>query len=159
MTHRKKQTGPGFDSPQLHKIEENKMPGIFLPPAAAALAKSQSAIVGANVAAPTLSGYGVAIAPILSLLPVISTEIGVILAGITPSGAVAPPSKLTITNCNLALTQVAAISTLIAATTVQSIALAGAPSPTYAPSAAQVTSQLTSLTNLIQTQIVAPQLA
>tara|TARA_R110002051_G_C8476067_1_gene460839 strand:- start:130 stop:585 length:456 start_codon:yes stop_codon:yes gene_type:complete len=139
--------------------EETNMPGIFLPPAAAALAETNTAIVGSNVATPLLAGYGGAIAPILSLLPAISAKIGIILAGITPSGAVAPPSKLTITSCNLALTQIGVISTLIAATTVQSIAIAGAPSPTYAPSAAQVTSQLASLTNLIQTQIVAPQLA
>lgn len=133
------------------------MPGILLPPATVALVAAQSAATAAQIATPTLSAYGGAIAPVPGFLTVISTNIGIILTAITPSGAVAPPAKLTIVNCQTVLTNVGVIASLIAATIVQSVALLGAPSPTYAPSAASVAAQLVSLASFIQIGFVLPQ--
>ena len=156
MTRLRKQTRPEFDSPQLHKIEENKMPGPLTPPAIAAKGFITVSLPISTAATAALSTYGAVIAPVIANLASATASITTIHAILTPLGAVAPPSKVGMNITAAALSQIVTVNATIAATTVQSVAAVGLPSPTFPVSAALVTSQLTALEAFISTGLVLP---
>ena len=135
------------------------MSSILLPPAQAAFTAVNSSIPLASAAAGAASGYGCAIATVITNLTIATTNITTILTTITPARPMGPPSLLTIPNCNNALAQLTTINASIATATTASVVLLGLPDPATFPTlAATVVTQITTLAPFINTAFVVPQL-
>ena len=135
------------------------MPGKLLPPAIAAKGFVDSAIPINVTATAALSGYGGAIAPAITALASATTSITTIqtrLSLATPP-PISPPSRIGINTTAAILSQITTVNATIAATTTQSVAAAGAPSPTFPASAALVGTQLLAISTAISVGLIVPQ--
>ena len=132
------------------------MSGLFLPLSKIALKAANTALQAANLGPAALSGYAGALSPALTSLPVVTTNVNLILAKLPPL-AIGPPNLINITNCNIINSTVALTTTNIASATAQSVAAVGAPSPTFPAAAALVITNCTTLVTQIQTLLVVPQ--
>ena len=133
------------------------MPGIFLPPAVAAKGFVDSAITINTTATAALSTYGGAITPAVTALASATTSITTIQTALAPLGAITPPFKIGVNITGAILAQIVTVNATIVATTAQSIAAAGFPSPTFPASAALVGTQLSSISAAIQSGLILPQ--
>ena len=129
----------------------------LLPPAVAAKGFVDSAISINNTATSALSGYGAAIAPAIVALTSATTSINAIQAFLIPVGAIAPPSKIGVNITGSILAQIVTVNATIAATTAQSVAAVGVPSPTFPSSAALVNTQLKAISSAIKLGLIIPQ--
>ena len=135
------------------------MPGKLLPPAIAAKGFVDSAIPINVTATAALSGYGGAIAPAITALASATTSITTIqttLSLVTPP-PISPPSKIGVNTTAAILAQITTVNATIAATTAQSVAAVGAPSPSFPASAALVGTQLLAISTAISVGLIAPQ--
>jgi hypothetical protein len=135
------------------------MPGKMLPFATAALTAANAGLVSANAGVPALSGYAGVIAPAVAALATVNTQVSLIQVQLPPLALITPPFKLSIGSCIAVLSTSALCTTNIATTTIQSVAAAGLPSPTYAANAAVVVANFTTLIGQIQALLVTPQIA
>ena len=135
------------------------MAGVLLPPAIAAKGFVDSAIPINTTATAALSGYGGAITAAATALASATTSITVIQTALIPSGAISPPAKIGLNITGAILAQIATVQGTIVATTAQSIAAAGAPSPTFPASAALVGTQLAAISSAITLGLITPQSA
>jgi len=137
------------------------MASVLLPNATAAAAALNTALPIAVAATGAGSGYGGAIAPVLSVnLPAVTTNITAILTAITPAGPMGPPSLLTIPDCNKALTDVTTLATVtIPAATTSSVVLLGLPDPaTFPVNALKVQTDIAKLITFVTKNFVTPQI-
>ena len=133
------------------------MASILLPPAIAAKGFVDTAIVTNTSATLAASGYGGAITPAVTALASATTSITAIQTALTPIGETTPPAKIWVNITGAILAQIVTVNATIVATTTQSVASAGAPSPTFPASAALVDTQLKAILSAIQTQLITPQ--
>ena len=137
------------------------MASVLLPNATAAAAALNTAVPIAVAATAAGSGYGGAIAPVLSAnLPAVTTNITAILTAITPANPQGPPSLLTIPNCNKALADVTTLATItIPAATASSVVLLGLPDPaTFPINALKVQTDIAKLITFVTKNFVIPQI-
>jgi len=135
------------------------MPGKLLPPAIAAKGFVDSAIPINVTATAALSGYGGAIAPAITALASATTSITTIqtrLSLATPP-PISPPSRIGVNTTAAILAQITTVNATIAATTAQSVAVVGAPSPSFPASAALVGTQLLAISAAISVGLIVPQ--
>ena len=135
------------------------MPGKLLPPAIAAKSFVDSAIPINVTATAALSGYGGAIAPAITALASATTSITAIqtrLSLATPP-PISPPSRIGVNTTAAILSQITTVNATIAATTAQSVAAVGAPSPSFPASAALVGTQLLAISAAISVGLIVPQ--
>ena len=135
------------------------MPGKLLPPAIAAKGFVDSAIPINVTATAALSGYGGAIAPAITALASATTSITTIqtrLSLATPP-PISPPSRIGVNTTAAILSQITTVNATIAATTAQSVAVVGAPSPSFPASAALVGTQLLAISAAISVGLIVPQ--
>jgi len=135
------------------------MPGKLLPPAIAAKGFVDSAIPINVTATAALSGYGGAIAPAITALASATTSITTIqtrLSLATPP-PISPPSRIGVNTTAAILAQITTVNATIAATTAQSVAAVGAPSPSFPASAALVGTQLLAISAAISVGLIVPQ--
>ena len=135
------------------------MPGKLLPPAIAAKGFVDSAIPINVTATAALSGYGGAIAPAITALASATTSITTIqtrLSLATPP-PISPPSRIGVNTTAAILAQITTVNATIAATTAQSVAAVGAPSPSFPASAALVGTQLLAISTAISVGLIVPQ--
>ena len=135
------------------------MPGKLLPPAITAKGLVDSAIPINVTATAALSGYGGAIAPAITALASAVTSITTIqttLSLATPP-PISPPSRIGINTTAAILSQITTVNATIAATTAQSVAAVGAPSPSFPASAALVGTQLLAISTAISVGLIVPQ--
>ncbi len=133
------------------------MASILLPPAIAAKGFIDAAIPINVTATAALAGYGAAIVPAVTAITSAGTSIGIIQTTLLPSGAIQPPAKIGLNTTATILAQIATIQGTIVATIPQSVAVAGAPSPSFLASAALVGTQLATLSAAIFTTLITPQ--
>ena len=133
------------------------MASILLPPAIAAKGFVDTAIATNASATLAASGYGGAITPAVTALASATTSITAIQTVLTPIGATTPPAKIGVNITGAILAQIVTVNATIVATTTQSVASAGAPSPTFPTSANLVTEQLEAISESIQTGLIEPQ--
>jgi len=133
------------------------MASVLLPPAVAAKGFVDSAIPINVTATAALSGYGGAIAAAVTALASATASITAIQTVLTPIGATTPPAKIGVNITGAILAQIVTVNATIVATTTQSVAAAGAPSPTFPASAALVGTQLSTISAAIQTGLITPQ--
>ena len=133
------------------------MPSILLPPAIAAEKAMKLSVELSRTAEAALAGYGAAIAPVIANIVAANGFITAIQTPLSAVGAIAPPALIGVNVTAAVFTQLAVISTGITATIPQSIAAAGAPSPTFPVSAALVTTQIESVAKFIKKFLVDPQ--
>ena len=133
------------------------MASILLPPAIAAKGFVDTAIVTNTSATLAASGYGGAITPAVAALASATTSITAIQTVLIPIGATTPPAKIGVNITGAILAQIVTVNATIVATTTQSVASAGLPSPTFPASAALVDTQLKAILSAIQTQLITPQ--
>ena len=136
--------------------EETNVPGILLPPAIVAKTSVVTSIPIAQISITLLAGYMGGMAAVIANLVVASASITTLQAALTPAGAVSPPAKVGVNTCIAAVTQITTINASIVAAGVQSIALVGAPSPTFPVAGQLVVTQLTALDTFITTLMVVP---
>ena len=133
------------------------MASILLAPAIAAEEFVNTAIATNTSATLAASGYGGAIVPAVTALASATTSITAIQTVLIPIGATTPPSRIGINITGSILAQIVTVNATIVATTTQSVASAGAPSPTFPTSANLVTEQLEAISESIQTGLIEPQ--
>ena len=133
------------------------MASILLPPAIAAKGFVDTAIVTNTSATLAASSYGGAITPAVTALASATTSITAIQTALTPIGATTPPAKIGVNITGAILAQIVTVNATIVATTTQSVASSGLPSPTFPASAALVDTQLKAILSAIQTQLITPQ--
>ena len=133
------------------------MSSILLPPAIIAKGLVTTSIPISITATAALAGYAGVVSVVITNLALATTSITLIQTTLTPSLAIAPPSKIGLNITASALAQIVTVNATIAATAVQAVAIAGLPSPTFPVSAALVTTQLTALEGFITTFLVLPQ--
>ena len=133
------------------------MASVLLPPAIAAKGFVDSAITVNVTATAALSTYGGAITPAVASLTSATTSITAIQTALTPLGAIAPPFVIGINVTAAILAQIVTVNATIVATTTQSVATLGAPSPTFPASAALVDTQLKAISVAIQNGLILPQ--
>jgi hypothetical protein len=133
------------------------MPSILLPPAILAEKTMKLSIKISETAEKAAAGYAGAIAPVVANIGLTNGYITTIQAPLLVSGAVAPPSLIGVNITAAVFTQLTTIATGITATIPQSVAAAGAPSPTFPVSAALVTTQIKAVTDFINKFLVKPQ--
>jgi len=133
------------------------MASILLAPAEAAKGFVDSAITVSKTAKSAGSGYGLSIAPAVTALTSATASVTSIQTVLTPIGATTPPSRIGINITGSILAQIVTVNATIVATTTQSVASAGAPSPTFPTSANLVTEQLEAISESIQTGLIEPQ--
>ena len=157
MTHLIKQTGRGFESPQLHKIRKD-MSSILLTPAITAKGLVDSTIPLHVTAIAAANGYVAAVAPVVTSLTSAVTSITAIQTALTPSGAIAPPAKIGLNITGSILTQ---LSTVLTAITTASGVAAALPetvaTSTFGTATGTVTTQLPIISAAIQTGLILPQ--
>ena len=135
------------------------MPGKMLPNAQTALIAASTALKTATAAKPAGSGYGAAIAAASAAMGTISTQVNINQALLPPTALTTPPNNISISSCQSCLVTVASIIANIASTTAQSVAVSGAPSPSYAGNAIVVEQLCSALETQIDKLLVTPQLA
>lgn len=134
------------------------MAGILLPPAIAAKGFVDSAIPLHITAIAAATGYGAAVTPAVTALASAVTSVTAIQTALTPSGAIAPPSRLGINITAAILTQLAAVQTAIATAT-PAAALLPEPtaSTTFTTATGIVAVQLPIISTAITTGLILPQ--
>jgi hypothetical protein len=132
------------------------MPGILLPPAVVAKTSVVTSIPIAQISIALLAGYLGGMAVVITNLAVATASITTIQTALIPAGAVAPPCKIGLNTCAAALSQIVTINASIVAAGFQSVALLGAPSPTFPVAGQLVVIQLTALEGFITTFMVLP---
>tara|TARA_Y100000114_G_C11661502_1_gene279278 strand:+ start:362 stop:766 length:405 start_codon:yes stop_codon:yes gene_type:complete len=131
---------------------------VLLAPAIAAKGFVDSAITINVTATAALSTYGGAIAPAVTALASATTSVTTIQTALIPIGATtAPPFKIGLNITGAILAQIVTVNATIVATTTQSVATLGAPSPTFPASAALVDTQLKAISVAIQNGLILPQ--
>ena len=146
------------------------MSGILLVPAQAAKTAAKLASTTAKIAEAAIDGvtYGTSTAAITGNFAVITTNINLVLAGITPAfiskGMKSPPeAKLRPENCAEVLARIGSITTLIAIAVTTGGVLIGIPPPTPAFTAfpentkTSVTKAINDLENFIDKKFVQSQ--
>jgi hypothetical protein len=133
------------------------MPSLLLPPAIAAEKAMKLSVELSRTAEAAAAGYGAAIAPVIANIVAANGFITAIQTPLSLSGAVAPPSLIGVNITAAVFTQLTAISAGITATIPQSVAVAGAPSPSFPISAALVTTQIDAVATFIKKFLVDPQ--
>ena len=161
MTHWRKQTGRGFDSHQLHQTIGKYMSAVVMLGAATAAVSACGTATAANTAAGALlAGYGPSMAVTLSTtFPIIATSMGTIITGLTPAFPlqISPPyAKVRPEDAYGVLSDLAIITTGVSSATAQSIAVAGAPSPSFPAAVADVNTKLANLISTITIKFVTP---
>ena len=91
-------------------------------------------------------------------LTAICTPLPHLLPYVQSSPAITPPSRIGTNITAAILAQIVTVNATIVATTTQSVAAAGAPSPTFPASAALVGTQLSTISAAIQTGLIQPQM-
>ena len=134
------------------------MASVLLPPAVAAKGFVDSAIPINVTATAALSGYGGAIAAAVTALASATASVTSLQTVLLPLGAITPPSRIGTNITAAILAQIVTVNATIVATTTQSVAAAGAPSPTIPASAALVGTQLSTISAAIQTGLIQPQM-
>ena len=134
------------------------MASVLLPPAVAAKGFVDSAIPINVTATAALSGYGTAIAAAVTALASATASVNLIQTPLAAVGALTPPSRIGTNITAAILAQIVTVNATIVATTTQSVAAAGAPSPTFPASAALVGTQLSTISAAIQTGLIQPQM-
>tara|TARA_R100000995_G_scaffold80820_2_gene53014 strand:+ start:163 stop:570 length:408 start_codon:yes stop_codon:yes gene_type:complete len=134
------------------------MASVLLPPAVAAKGFVDSAIPINVTATAALSGYGGAIAAAVTALASATASVTSLQTVLLPLGAITPPSRIGTNITAAILAQIVTVNATIVATTTQSVAAAGAPSPTFPASAALVGTQLSTISAAIQTGLIQPQM-
>jgi len=137
--------------------KEEDMPSLLLPPAIAAEKAMKLSVELSRTAEAAAAGYGAAIAPVIANIVAANGFITAIQTPLSLSGAVAPPSLIGVNITAAVFTQLTAISAGITATIPQSVAVAGAPSPSFPISAALVTTQIDAVATFIKKFLVDPQ--
>ena len=128
-----KQTGRGFDSPQLHKGKKMAKKTNLLMSAEGALKAAEEAMKVADAQATRTSGpgYGASIAPAIASLATMNIQLNKMLlpppVGLPLVALTTPPFKVSIASVNIAITAGGVVSTAIASTTGLSVAASGAP--------------------------------
>ena len=133
------------------------MASILLAPAEAAKGFVDSAIKVSKTAKSAGSGYGVAIASAVTALVSATASVTAIQTALIPLGATTPPAKIGVNITGAILAKIVTVNATIVATTTQSVASAGAPSPTFPSSADLVTEQLEAISDSIRKGLVEPQ--
>ena len=133
------------------------MASILLAPAEAAKGFVDSAIKVSKTARSAGSGYGLSIASAVAALTSASVSVTAIQTVLIPLGATTPPAKIGVNITGAILAKIVAVNLTIVATTTQSVAVSGAPSPTFPASAKSVTKQLEDISDSIQKGLVEPQ--
>ena len=133
------------------------MASVLLPPAVAAKGFVDSAVTINGTATSAGSGYGGAITSAVANLVSASTSITVIQTALIPIGATTPPAVIGVNITGAILAQIVTVNATIVATTAQSIASLGLPSPTFPTSAALVNTQLKAISDSIQKGLIQPQ--
>mgnify|MGYP003116153509 CR=1 FL=1 len=85
------------------------------------------------------------------------TETTALQAILTPLGAKQPPFIIGVNNCVVTMTHLNLINTLIASATAQSVAAAGAPSPTFVVAGGLVTKAIEDALEYVTKKMVRPQ--
>ena len=85
------------------------------------------------------------------------TETTALQTVLTPLGAKQPPFIIGVNNCVVTLTNLNLINTLITSATAQSVAAAGAPSPTFLVAAGAVTQAIKDALEYVTKKMVEPQ--
>ena len=134
------------------------MASILLTPAVTAKGFVDSAIPLHVTAIAAANGYGAAAAPAVTALTSAVTSITVIQTALTPSGAIAPPSKIGLNITGSILTQ---LSTVLAAITTATGVATLLPEPTatttFTTATGTVTAQLPIISTVITTGLILPQ--
>tara|TARA_B110001454_G_C12576239_1_gene374102 strand:- start:347 stop:751 length:405 start_codon:yes stop_codon:yes gene_type:complete len=133
------------------------MPSILLPVAKIAEKSVKASVSVANTSIGLAAGYLGGMAPVIANLTLATTNITIIQTTLTPSGAISPPSRIGLNTCAAALSQIVTVNASIVAAGVQSVALAGAPSPTFPVAGQLVVTQLEVLGKFISTFLVKSQ--
>ena len=133
------------------------MASILLAPAEAAKGFVDSAIKVSKTAKSAGSGYGVAIASAVTALVSATASVTAIQTALIPLGATTPPAKIGVNITGAILAKIVTVNATIVATTTQSVASVGAPSPTFPTSANLVTEQLEDISDSIRKGLVEPQ--
>ena len=133
------------------------MPSILLPPAIAAEKAMKLSVELSRTAEAALAGYAAAIAPVVANIVAANGFITAIQTPLSAVGAIAPPALIGVNVTAAVFTQLTVISAGITATIPQSIAVAGAPSPSFPISAALVTTQIDAVATFIKKFLVDPQ--
>ena len=133
------------------------MAGKLLPQAIAAKGFVDTAIGLHPPAIAAANGYLAAAAGTVTALGNAVTQVGLIQTALIPSGAIAPPSKIGVYITGSIIAQIVTVNATIAATTAQSVAAAGVPSPTFPSSAALVNTQLKAKSSAIKLGLIIPQ--
>jgi len=133
------------------------MASVLLPPAKAAKGFVDSAITVSKTAKSAGSGYGVAIAAAVTALASATASVTSLQTVLLPLGAITPPSRIGTNITAAILAQIVTVNATIVTTTAQSVAVSGAPSPTFPSSADLVTEQLEAISDSIRKGLVEPQ--
>ena len=133
---------------------------IMLGAATAAVTACSTATAANTAAGATAAGYGPAMAVTLSTtFPIITTSMGTIIATLTPAFPlqISPSvAKVRPENARKVLSDLDIIVAGVSSTTVQSVASAGLPSPTFPSAVADVSSKLGKLSLFITQKFVVP---
>jgi len=133
---------------------------VMLGAATTAVSACGTATAANTAAGALLAGYGPSMAVTLSTtFPVISTSMGTIIAVLTPAFPlqISPPyAKVRPEDAYGVLSDLAIITAGVSSATAQSIAAAGAPSPTFPTAVADVNTKLANLISTITMKFVTP---
>ena len=133
------------------------MASLLLPPAKEAADALKDSIQPSIEAGLAMAGYGTKIAIVTTNIAKATATIIGLQAVLSPLGATQPPFVIGVNNCVAAITQFNLITASIPLATAQSVALAGAPSPSFIPSAALVTKQIEEALEYVTDFLVKPQ--
>jgi len=133
---------------------------VMLGAATTAVSACGTATAANTAAGALLAGYGPAMAATLSTtFPLITTSMGTIITILTPAFPlqISPPyAKVRPEDAFGVLSDLAIITTGVASATAQSIAVAGAPSPSFPAAVADVNAKLADLVLTITLKFVKP---
>ena len=133
------------------------MASLLLPPAKEAEDALKESIQPSIEAIAAMAGYGTKIAIVTTNIAKATATIIGLQAVLSPLGAIQPPFVIGVNNCVAAITHFNLINTLITSATAQSIAFAGAPSPTFLPAGALVTERIEEALVYVTDFLVKPQ--
>ena len=151
----------GVRLPSAPLNNRNNMSAIIMLGAATAAVTACSTATSANSSAGALAaGYGPAMAVTLgTTFPIITVSMGTIITTLTPAFPlqISPlTAKVRPEDARKVLADLATISLAITSTTGQSVASAGAPSPSFPDAVADVSSKLGKLSSFITKNFVTP---
>ena len=158
----KKTTWTGVRLPSAPQNIGKEMASLLLPPCER-IQKALDDSIQPSIEAITLASTygtdpnkGITVAVIPNITKAI-TETTALQAVLTPLGAKQPPFVIGVNNCVVTLTNLNLINTLITSATAQSVAAAGAPSPTFLVAAGAVTQAIKDALEYVTKKMVEPQ--